>query len=244
MIQPLQHLRNAEHFAAVRARGPFHHEDRQAQDARRVEFGVGAPSSRVLGHDDVHPMPAHERQIAAHIEGTARNDHRVLGQWRRLGWRIDQSQDVVMLRLRREFAGMQPADSQQDAFRRPGQGRDGAIDIGHRLPAIAGACLPGGSRQRQQGNTGLLRGGLRMPAHLRGERMRCIDEMGDRVLAQIANEPRDAAEAADPYRDRLRLGLTHAPGIGQNGCLPAFGEAAGQSAGFGRSAQDKDVAHA
>jgi hypothetical protein len=97
--------------------------------------------------------------------------------------------------------------------------------------------------ERDQRDPGLRRGGGRMPAHLRGEGMGRIDQMGDAVVANIAHQPVDPAEPADPGRDRLRFGVGHPAGIAQHRRIAARGEQRRERARFGRAAEDEDGRH-
>lgn len=243
MIQPLQDLRYARCFAPVRDRRPLHHHYRQSEGARCVQLCLGPGAPSVLRNHDVHAMPAHKRDIPAHIERAARDDHRVVRQRRRLDRRIDQPQDVMVLRLGREFGAVQSAQCQQDPLRGAGQCCDRRGHVRDGVPAIARARAPGRPGERQQRDPGLLGSLDGVAAHLRREWVRGVHEMGDVVLLQVSHQPRHAAEAADAYRDGLRLGLAHAPGIRQDRVLPSFGETAGQCAGLRGAPKEKDLAH-
>ena len=156
---------------------------------------------------------------------------------------VDQSEQVMVLRLRGEFGKMHPADRQHDPARRPGQRGDGAGHIRHPLPGVAGFRLPRWARQGDQRHTGLLRGLHRVGAHLRGKRVGGIHQMGDGVVVQIRHQPRHAAKAANAHRDGLLPGTLDPAHIGQGGRDARIGQGAAQGAGLGRAAKDKDIGH-
>ena len=148
-----------------------------------------------------------------------------------------------MLGLCRERCQMHSPQGQHDAPRRPAQRSDGSREIGHRLPPVAQAGLPGGARQRQQRHAGLRAGRDGVAAHLRGKRMGGIDEVRHTLVAQIPHQPGHAAEAAHAHGDGLRPGLGHPAGIRQHSAFATFGQGQRERAGFQRAAEDKDVAH-
>ncbi len=69
-----------------------------------------------------------------------------------------------------------------------------------------------------------------------------VDEMRDPFRAQVGNEPRNPAEAADPHRNGLRPRRRRAPRIGEGGPLAARRKRLGEAARLGRAAEDEDVA--
>jgi len=148
-----------------------------------------------------------------------------------------------MLRLGRKSCQMHAAQSQHDALRRPAQRGDGGREISHHLPAVARGGLPGGARQRQQRNAGLRTGRDGVAAHLRGKRVRGIDEVRHTLVAQIPYQPGHTSEATYAHGDGLRFGPGHPAGIRQHGALSKFGQGQRERAGLQRAAQDKDVAH-
>lgn len=243
MIQPLQHLRHAPRFAPGCDHRPLHHHNRQAQQARGVQLGLGAGSAGILGDNDIHLVVAHQRGVCVHVKRATRDDDGVLRQGRWAGRRIDQPQDVMVLRLGCKFCKVHAAQCQHDGLRRPLQCRRRGADVGYRMPAVAGDRMPGRTGQRQQGYTRLGSGGDGIAAHLSGKRMGGIDQVGDGMRVQIPHQPRHAAKAADAHGDGLRSGLRHTPRIRQNRMFTPFGQGMGQRAGFKGASEDKDVAH-
>lgn len=243
MTQPLQHLGHAPHLAPGGDHGPVHHDNRQAQPARCVQLGLGTCSAGVLGHHQVHPVPAHQRGVAFLVERTARDDDGVLRQWWQGGWRIDEPQDVMVLRLEREFRELHATQRQHDDLRRSVQCGDCRAHIGHRMPAVAGARTPGRPGQRQQGHARLRGGGNGIAAHLSGKGMGGVDDVGDGVIMQILHKTCHATEAADAHGDWLRFGLADPAGIRQDSTLAPLGQATCQRAGFEGATKDQDIAH-
>ena len=151
-----------------------------------------------------------------------------------------------MLRASQKWRQMLAANSQKHPGRLGGQGLHRGGYIGHVLPHITALGLPRGPLQRQQGHAGLRAGCDGIGAHARRKRMGGVDDAGHAFVLQMAYEAGHTTEAADAHGNRLRSGLRHAPGIRQHGALAvfvAFGQRQRQRAGFGRAAQDQDIAY-
>ena len=110
-------------------------------------------------------------------------------------------------------------------------------------PAIALGLLPGGTAERKERHFGFGSRQRRMPRHLRGERMRRVDEKVDLPLVEIVGKATRPAEAADPERHRVLHRLARAPGQRQDDVeLGARGgELGGKLAGFGGATQDQNT---
>ena len=111
--------------------------------------------------------------------------------------RVDQSDQIKMLRMPRERRELRPADTEEYAARSSAQclsGRDKVIDLD---PMIPGDALPRRALKRKQRNGESRAGRNRMCAHLRSKRMRGIDHTRDLFAAKIVDQPIDAAKAAN-----------------------------------------------
>ncbi len=188
-------------------------------------------------------MRAHQGDIARLVERAARDDDRVLRQGRRLVGCIDESQDVVVLRLNGESGQVHAAQRQQHALRCAVERCGSSRQVGHGVPAVTGSGLPGLACQRQQGHAGLRAGCDGIGAHARRKRMGGVDDVGHAFVLQMAYEAGHTTEAADAHGNRLRPGLGHPARIGQRGAFAAFGQRQRQGTGFGRTTQDQDIAH-
>lgn len=78
--------------------GPVDHDDRQAKRAGRVNLGPRPGSPGVFRNDDLNAMRPHQRKITLKVKRAARDDRLRLWQ-RERPWRINQAQEVIMLRL-------------------------------------------------------------------------------------------------------------------------------------------------
>ncbi len=131
------------------------------------------------------------RRSSAFAERTARDDSFGVGQRQRHLRRIDQAQQVVMLRLGREGREGLPADGQEDPAGLFRQGGDGGGDIGdmassrrpRRPPTARAHSAISGIPASRSGRDGVA-------AHLGGKGMGRVDDMGDPFGPQVVHEAR------------------------------------------------------
>ena len=241
MTQPCQHLIDAVGCWARGNCGPCDHHNGQAQRARGRNLGRSAMTASVLGHKFGDAMRFHQRNIALYVKGAARNDGMGVGQrqWRR--GRIDQSQQIGMLRLGCKSGQMHAPQRQKHPFRWPAQRGDCAGHIGHIMPAVVWFSAPCGPFKRQQRHVGRGGGQHGMPTHLCRKGVGCIDQMGDRVFAQILRQTVWSSESANTDWQWLRARCLRAPGVRQAGPHAPLCQRLGQRAGFGGAAKNKKV---
>ena len=198
MTQPHQHIFRAIAFGPVRNDGAINHQDRQAQIPRRDQLGLSALPASVLAHHQIDGVRLHQCAVACCGERPAIDDQGVMGQARRLVWRIDKAQQIMMLRLGSEGCHMHPAQRQHDAAGRACQRCHRTVDAGNAGPAVSGDRLPrpaGQRYMRHSGQTGRLHG---MAAHRCGKGVGRVDHMGDGIAPQGLDQTFGAAEAAMP----------------------------------------------
>ena len=132
-------------------------------------------------------------------------------------------------------------DGQKDPARRGGQRVQGGVEVGHAVPVVAGAGTPRRALQRQQRHASLRASFDRMAAHLRGKRVRGVDDVRDALLAQKVRQPLGAAEAAHAGRQRLRDRLRGAPRVGKRRGYAGAGQRLRQLRGFGGAPKQEDM---
>ena len=243
MTDPLDHFADIMELSPVRQSGPVDHQHRQAQCACRFDLGDRAAPPCILRHDQINAMRFHQRPVPRQYEGTAIHHQPMTGQCGRRVGRVDEAQQIMMLRSRGECVDMHAPDSQHDAPRRSVERRDSARNIGNAKPAIARFLIPFGPGQRDQRHTDIFCGGHRIRAHPGSKGMGCIDQMGDVRLLQIARQSRHAAESADPRRHGLVRRSGGAPGITERRSDSALRTGPGERACLGRSAKDQEMSH-
>lgn len=142
MSEPAQHRLGGLDARTRRDRGPVDQHDRQTQLPRGIELGARALAACVLGHDPLDLVTAQKLQILGQREGAAGGDRLRPGQGQRIG-RIDEAQQVVMLRPAREGREMQAPDGEEDPRGRLGQRLGGGLDRGDADPAVPGPAAQG-----------------------------------------------------------------------------------------------------
>lgn len=243
MTQPAQDGMGAVDFIARWQHGAVDQDDRQVERAGGEQLGLRAGAAGIFAEDKLDAMRLHQGAVAFHVEGATIDDQAVIGQHGRRGGRIDEAQQIMMLGLRGKGIDMHPAQREHDAAWRPSQGSDGPGNVRHMGPAVARLRAPCRASQRDQRHGGDARGLHRVGAHLRGEGVRGVDQMGDAMVAQMAGQPLHPAKAADPHRHRLRAGMVGAPGIAERRGHIRVGQQTGERAGLARAAQQQDVGH-
>ena len=73
--------------------------------------------------------------------------------------------------------------------------------------------------------------------------MRGVDDVGDVLVLQIADQSRHTAKAAHTLGQGLGHRVRRAPGIGKHCIDPGSRQGPGKQAGFGGAAQQKDAVH-
>lgn len=242
MTQPVQHLRGGMDNPARRYGGPGNHDHRQAQSTRRVQLGARAVAAGILGYDQLNPVALHQRPVLINGERAASDFNRGTRQRQLLG-RIDQTQQIAMRGAGQKRRKALSANGQEHRPGRLGQGRDGRCEIGHALPIIARAGLPGRTLKRQQGHPCIARRRDGIGADLSGEGMGRVDQMCYALRAQIGAQPGRPAKPANAGGYGLRFGRTGAPGIGVLRRDAPRGQSASQRRRLGCAAKKKDACH-
>ena len=224
-----------------RQNGAVDQPDRQAERACGLEFRVRALAAGVFGDDQIAAMPPQKRKIAGEIKGAARDFNRDARQGQRCLGRIDKAQEIVMLRLAGKGRQMQPSNGEKHPARRRPEPHSGGFEIGEACPVITGRRRPGWAHQPDQRRAGQGRRRMGVMAHLRGKRMRGVDQMRDLMLAHPDGKPFGTAETAGSDRDGLGARRLCPTGIGQRGPDPAIRHQAGELARLARAAKNEKV---
>lgn len=243
MSQPVQNLCHTRQFGPLRQSRAVDHQHRQAQRPRGVQLGPRAKAARVFGHNQFDPMTPHQRLIVGQSERPARNNHVTMRQRQRARF-IDQSQQIAVLRLGGEILKMHPANGQKHLLWRAGQGGHGAVNVRNMLPAVSVLFHPRRAGQRGQRHPGLTTGSDCIGAHLRGKRVRGVDDMSYSMVAQIGGQTVHASEPAHAHRQRLRARIIDAASVGIGRRDALLGHGFGQGVGLGRAAKDQEMCHA
>lgn len=241
MSDPVEDRSGVMKFPARRLCGPVDHDHRQAEDTGRRDLGIGPGPARVFRHDDLDPMVLHEGAICGLFEWATVHDDLGLGERQGCCGRIDEPQQVAMLRVGGEVVQVHPAHGEHDTASGLVERGDSPGHIRHPDPVIARHGPPFRPREGHQWDAGACTGGHRVMAHLRRKGMCCIDDMGDAGLGQVARQPVHPAEAAHPLRQGLAQGARNAARKGHGADQPTLGGGAGKTRGLGRACKDQEV---
>ena len=236
MTDPAQNLSGAGKPGDARRFGAVDHQKRQTQFTRRINLGARACTARILRYDHVHFVVLYQSLVRRYCERATINDQAVIGHWNSVR-RVNQTQNIMMLRLNSEFLQMHPPKRQHDAHWRTVQRRNSRLDIRGAAPVVARLRSPGRTGQPRQGDPALGTGLRRIPAHLCGKRMRCINQMGDLVGRNVGQQSVHAAKPTDPGWQRLFTWFPDAPRIGKHRIQATLVNCLRQRAGFGRATQ-------
>lgn len=242
-VQPAHHRLFAGQDQPVRHWRPVDQNDRNPQGSSRFQLGRRTGAARILGNDTADAVVAQQGKVVGRGKGPAGDDDGGIGQRQRPFRRVDEPQKIVVLRLRRKGGERLLADGQKDPTRRLRQGCDGRRNVGNGMPVIARARFPWRAFIGAERPAGRGRGGHGVAAHPRRERVRGVDDMGDRLFLKEACQPLGPAEAANARRQGLRDRLPGAARIGKDRVDARVGKAPGEAGRLGRSTQKKDAWH-
>ncbi len=239
--EPVQHLIRRGAFGAWRQVRTVDHQNRNVQRAGRMDFGNRPLPAGIFADQQLDPLILEEFQIVFQRKGAACHGDRVMWHQRRHVGRINDAQNVVMLRLGRESVHVQAPKGQHDALCGSRQSGNRAVDIRHMFPTVQRVSLPRWSGKRRKGRVCLGAGFVGVPAHLRGKGMGGVDHMGEGVLPDVGRQAFWAAKAPFAGRQRLRFGAAHASCIAEGGTQPLIGYGLRKGAGLGCAAKNKEM---
>jgi hypothetical protein len=216
VAKPAQNLGNRFDRFPRGDKRPADHHYRQREVARRIDLGRGSVSAGIPCDNNVGMKILQHGPITRTVERPTRHDHLRIRQQQWIPRRINQPEQVNVLRVRNESLQMLPADAEEYTARRVTESLRRCRDIIHLDPAVASRALPSRPFQRQQRHSGGLASLDGVRAHLRRERMGRINNAVDILSTEIVRETSDAAKAADAPGNRRRQRISGAAGIGQH----------------------------
>ncbi|PZX39561.1 hypothetical protein LY56_02731 [Roseinatronobacter thiooxidans] len=223
--------------------GAVDHQDRQAKGARGNQFGLCTAATGILGDHEFDAVLSDQCCVRGRVKRASVKDDVVVGQRWPCLWRIDKAQQVMVLGLLGKSGQMHAAKRQKDALWRPCQSGNRARNVGDIVPSVAPLCRPWGACEGHQGRARRLCCMQGIAADLGGKRVGRIDEMRDRMGAQIAGKPCRTAKTAHAHGHGLGFGALYPPGIAERGGKARSGERCDKARGLDRAAKDKDVMH-
>lgn len=240
-FQPIKNGVHSRDGITFRQLGAVNHHHWKVQSSRRGQLGLSPGAASVFANHNLDTLVLKQLGVACDGERTARHNHSVMRQGRRLFRRIHQAQDIVMLRLRGERGHVQTPQRQHDLLGGPVQRGDCTGDIGHVSPIVPFAGLPFRPLQGQQRHVRRAAGMEGIPAHLCCKRVCGINHMADVMLVQIGDQTVNTAKAANTMGNGLRTGMIDTARIGKGRLNATAGQALRECAGFGCAAENKEI---
>ncbi len=244
MSEPIHHFGDRGQGQPGGQGGAADHHHRQSKLARGIDLGARALTAGILGDDDVNMVLAEQRDITFDPERSAINHNFSFRQAQSCCRRIDQAQEVVVLRRAGEGAQGLTTDSQEYSLRLRRQGQRCRCFVGNDGPAVARFRAPRRAFERCQWHANRGAGFDGVAAHLGGKGVSGVDHLGDHFGAQIGHKTLHPAKAAGPPGQGLRRRFSGATGIRIDGIHSRSGQCLRHQVGLGGAAQQKDACHA
>lgn len=241
MSNPVQNLFDGADFAPLRRVGPIDHEYRQAEFPGGIDLGACAFTAGISGYQKIDPVRFQKTALSRFCKRPSINDDVVMWQRRALLRNVDESQEIVMLRRDLEDRDFRSPNGKENTPGSAANRLGGSDRVRHTSPPISGAGRPRRSCKRDQGHASGCTGRDRVPAYLSGERVGGVDQVGNGMVLEIADQARCAAKPAKSSRQRLCDGFRHATGVGERGAQPHGGDMRRKGARLGGAAQDQEV---
>jgi len=233
---PLQHLIYVAHGWPCCNEGPVDQDDGQTPLARRRQLGLRPRATRVFGHYMGDAVRLQQGAVALHGERPP-VQHHLAALGGQIQNRIDQAQQVPVLRASQKRRQMLAANGQKHPGGLGGQSLHRGGYIWHVLPHITALGLPSRPLQRQQGHTRTRTGLYGVAAHLGGKGVGGIHHMGDALSLQKGLQSSHAAKAAHAGGQRLGYWSAGAACVRKNTVHTRLCQGLRQTAGIQRAPQ-------
>ena len=217
---------------------PRNHVNREAERTRRFDFRHRCRAASVFCKNRFDAMVHEQRDVIARSEWSTRCDDRRMRHGQRRNQRVNDANDVVVLRREAKRVERQTSETGKDVCRLSWERGNRIFNAGIVLPAVARLRFPLTPLERNQRHASPLGGRNGISTDLSCKRMRRVEKHADPLVAQISGESIDSAKAAAASRNRNLLRRGGAPGKRQDGIEPCVGgEAFAQRARFTRAAK-------
>lgn len=238
-MKPVHDLGNGPAHRPLGQSGAVDHDDRNTKRPGGKDLRLGSGSARILGHQQLRPMCAHQGQIILQPKRATCDDDLGVRQREVPGRHIDQPGQEAVLREMREVGKMLTADRQEDPLARAVQRRRGARHVRNMGPVVLRFFRPGGPLEGAKRHCGHGAGLQGIAADPGRKGMGRVNDLPDAVALQECRKPLGPAEPADMHGNRLLAGTGHAPRIGQKRRPARLGYGLCQPARLGGAAKDE-----
>ncbi len=220
---------------------PFDHDDRSLERPRSNDFRRCPGAACIFGHHQLNIMRAHQFQIPFNRERPTIKDNRRVGQRNALLGRVDEAQNVMVLRVWCEGAKMHTSNGQHYTRRRSVECCNGTSNVRYAVPLVPRLRLPRRALQRDERHTRFSTSRNRIVTHLAGKGMCCVDDMSYGRPTEVIAEPFDASKSTNAHRQGLRLWERNTSGQRKRGAHINFGQPRAESRRLERTAQYQKV---
>ena len=246
MTQPIQHRRHTARCAGIqrpriRLAWTFNHNHRQLKRSRGFQLCYGSAAASVFRHNDVNPVGFKELTLKVRAVGTPVDDQFLMGQGHALRGRVNEAQQVKMVRTRCERRNTLTANSQEDTLGQITQSLHRFCNVLYAVPLVPGTGYPGRANKRGQWQIGSSAGAFCVSAHLHREGMSGVNHMRNPCLSQIPLQSCHTAKTTDACGNRLRLGRSNAPSVAEGGLDAGLCNRLRKGARFATAAENKKM---
>ncbi len=224
-----------------RNEGALDHNDGKAKRARGLDLGNRSLASRIFRQNRFDAALAKQENIVLRCERPACPDYDDARQAERCCRRVDQPDDVGMLRRGLKLSKSEAANGAEDRARFLAERRNRRSHIRNDGPVVFRLTFPGGPFDGEERRTGDRSRGDGVSAHLGREWVGCVDEDIDLPVPQIADKPLNPAKAAASHRNGLGARSRCPSGKGES-CLETAvpGEQPCERARFRGASEEKN----
>ena len=220
---------------------PFDHDDRSLERPRSNDFRQCPDAACIFGHHQLNIMRAHQVQIPFNRERSTIKDDRRIRQRNALLGRVDEAQNVMVLRVWCEGAKMHTSNGQHYTRRRSVECCNGSRNVRYAVPLVSWLGLPRWSFQRDKRHTRFGTGRNRIVTHLAGKGMCRIDDMSYGGPTEVIAEPFDTSKTTNAHRQSLGLWARNTSSQRKRGACIDIGQPRAESRRLERAAQYQKV---
>ena len=240
-------MQEAIHRVSCRCKSPIgsalNQDDRQLKRAGCGDLAVGGRASTVLGHDDLDGVCGKRLALEFLSKRPALDNVSGVRDIQRRYHRINGANPIVMLRRLQQRRELLPANRDEDSLWSRTERLDRGDNIPHLDPVVPGFSDPRTSAQRDERGAGLSCCSLRILRDLPCERMGRINQTGDPLHREVADQSVHASEPSDASRNRLGEGCVRAARERERHAhIGSWSQTLRQQPGFSRPSKNEDMA--
>lgn len=195
----------------LRQRRPAQHDHWKGKLPRRRNLPVCRAAPAVLGNDDGDSIALEECAFVRLVKRATCGEIRRMRDSKRRIDGVHTAHEIMVLGRADEWSELLAAECKEHPARLASKGPHCRHDVRHVDPMVTCSRSPRQPTQRQHGSARLLCRVCRIGGDRGGIWMGCIDQRVDPLGSEVMGKSLRTAEAADPYRDRLRRGRCGTP---------------------------------